>query len=354
MHKPTQYKRASYTAQEKLKWLVRLEVAASISEVARESGIHRKCLTEWKQQAQDLKDAHSARKRLHGRGRSSWYRPMEMKIYAQLLDLWRRGLAVSLGRLQDWSHEVVKVLFMEVNWKGSQRWSERFRKRWNLTVRMKTKEFTAFVWEARHDCEIDRRYIIKGDQTPLWLEMPATTTVEQTGVKSVPICSSGYQKERVTVMLACTTTGEKLKSWVFFKRKTVPKGDFPNNKDVDVLCVRLVFASTPLKSVPFFANVVVGVLENGWMAAENVIECLDKAVAPLIKPKFGVQGRSALLVLDSYRGHLMKEVKKKFTEYNIVSAVIPTGCTAEVQPLDVAINKIFKASVRQQYQNWFE
>ncbi|CAI7915150.1 unnamed protein product [Closterium sp. NIES-54] len=50
-HKPTQHKRASYTSREKLKWLVQLEVAASISEVVRESGIHRKCLTEWKQQA---------------------------------------------------------------------------------------------------------------------------------------------------------------------------------------------------------------------------------------------------------------------------------------------------------------
>ncbi|CAI7819213.1 unnamed protein product [Closterium sp. NIES-54] len=61
-----------------------------------------------------------------------------------------------------------------------------------------------------------------------------------------------------------------------------------------------------------------------------------------------VLGRSALLVLDSYRGHLTKEVKKKIAEYHIVPAVIPAGCTAEVQPLNVAINKSFKASVRQQ------
>ncbi|CAI7783771.1 unnamed protein product [Closterium sp. NIES-53] len=65
---------------------------------------------------------------------------------------------------------------------------------------------------------------INADQAPLWLEMPATTTVDQTGVRSVPIRSAGYQKERVTVMLACTADGMKLKPWVFFKRKTVPKG----------------------------------------------------------------------------------------------------------------------------------
>ncbi|CAI7879216.1 unnamed protein product [Closterium sp. NIES-54] len=159
--------------------------------------------------------------------------------------------------------------------------------------------------------------------------MPATTTVEQTGVKSVPIRSTGYQKERVIVMLACTATGEKLKPWVFFKRKTLPKGDFPN--DVEVGCQA-----------------------NGWMEATGVIQWLDEGVVPFLKPKFGMQSRSAMLVLDSYRGHLTKEVKARFAALNIVPAVIPAGCTADVQPLDVSVNKSFKASVRQQYQSWFE
>ncbi|CAI7867776.1 unnamed protein product [Closterium sp. NIES-53] len=191
------------------------------------------------------------------------------------------------------------------------------------------KEFWQFVRDARNEYAIDNRYIINADQTPLWLEMPATTTVEQTGVKSVPIRSAGYQKERVTVMLACTATDEKLKPWVFFKRKTLPKGDFPN-------------------------DVVVGCQANGWMEATGVIQWLDEGVVPFLKPKFGVQSRSAMLVLDSYRGHLTKEVKARFAALNIVPAVIPAGCTADVQPLDVSMNKSFKASVLQQYQSWFE
>ncbi|CAI7805446.1 unnamed protein product, partial [Closterium sp. NIES-54] len=145
--------------------------------------------------------------------------------------------------------------------------------------------------------------------------MPATTTVEQTGVKSVPIRSGGYQKERVTVMLACTATDEKLKPWVFFKRKTLPKGDFPN--------------------------------ANGWMEAMGVIQWLDEGVVPFLKPKFSMQSWSAMLVHDSYRGHLTKEVKARFAALNIVPAVIPAGYTADVQPLDVSVNKSFKASVRQ-------
>ncbi|CAI7807863.1 unnamed protein product [Closterium sp. NIES-53] len=61
-----------------------------------------------------------------------------------------------------------------------------------------------------------------------------------------------------------------------------------------------------------------------------------------------------MVVLDSYRGHLTEGAKEKFCELNCVPAIIPSGCTAEVQPLDLSINKSFKASVRQQYQKWFQ
>ncbi|CAI7819511.1 unnamed protein product [Closterium sp. NIES-54] len=100
-HKLSQHKCNSYTAQETVKWLLRLELAASVSEVARESSIDRKCLTEWKNQAQQLKDAHSAQKRLHGRGRSSWYRPMEIQVYAQLLD-WHPRETLTPQQLREW------------------------------------------------------------------------------------------------------------------------------------------------------------------------------------------------------------------------------------------------------------
>ncbi|CAI7845577.1 unnamed protein product [Closterium sp. NIES-53] len=90
------------------------------------------------------------------------------------------------------------------------------------------------------------------------------------------------------------------------------------------------------------------------MEATGVIQWLDEGVVPFLKPKFGVQSRSAMLVLDSYCGHLTKEFKARFAALNIVPAVIPAGCTADVQPLDVSVNKSFKASVRPQYQSWFE
>ncbi|CAI7857767.1 unnamed protein product [Closterium sp. NIES-54] len=259
-HKPNDHKRQAYTAAEKLKWVAQLDVAVSVRALARESGIHRKCLANWKHAADFLKEAHSARCRMHGRGRASWYRPMEIK---------------------------------------------------------------------RRERGIETTWIINADQASLWLEMPATTTVDQTGVRSVPIRSAGYQKERVTVMLACTADGMKLRPWVFFKRKTMPKGVFP-------------------------PDVVVSCHENGWMDANGVIQWLEECVKPFLKPGFRRHARSSMVVLDSYRGHLIEAVKEKFRELNCVPAIIPSGCTAEVQPLDASINKSFKASVRQQYQKWFQ
>ncbi|CAI7840762.1 unnamed protein product, partial [Closterium sp. NIES-53] len=344
-HKPNDHKRQAYTAAEKLKWVAQLDLAVSVRALARESGIHRKCLANWKRAAEFLKEAHSARCRMHGRGRASWYRPMEIKVYERLLDWRRKGTAVSVSRLQEWSREFMKILYPLVKWKGSQRWSDRFRRRWNLSVRMKTKvaqktaahvaeqckNFWQFVRDKRRERGIETTWIINANQTPLWLEMPATTTVDQTGVRSVPIRSAGYQKERVTVMLACTADGMKLRPWVFFKRKTVPKGK--------LVC---------------YADLVVSCHENGWMDANGVIQWLEECVKSFLKPGFGRHARSSMVVLDSYRGHLTDAVKEKFRELNCVPAIIPAGCTAEIQPLDVSINKSFKASVRQQYQKWFQ
>ncbi|CAI7775132.1 unnamed protein product [Closterium sp. NIES-54] len=134
--------------------------------------------------------------------------------------------------------------------------------------------------------------------------MPATTTVEETGVWSVPIRSVGYQKQRMTMMLACTADGVKLKPWVFFKRKALPKGDFPS-------------------------DVVVACHENGWMDSEGIIRWLEECVKPFLKPRFGRQAKSSMVVLDSYHGHLIEGVKETLREMNSVPAIIPSGCTAE-------------------------
>ena len=59
-----------------------------------------------------------------------------------------------------------------------------------------------------------------------------------------------------------------------------------------------------------------------------------------------MEGRRALLVLDSFLAHITPAIKKRFKEINTVPVVIPGGCTSKVQPLDVSLNKPFKSYVR--------
>ncbi|CAI7889085.1 unnamed protein product [Closterium sp. NIES-53] len=94
--KPSTHKRNSYTSQEKLQWIAKLESGAG-----------------------ELEGAHGARKRLHGRGRASWYHDMEIEVYSRVLAHRKKCLAVSVDRLQKWSHEVMKILHPEVTWAGS-------------------------------------------------------------------------------------------------------------------------------------------------------------------------------------------------------------------------------------------
>ena len=59
-----------------------------------------------------------------------------------------------------------------------------------------------------------------------------------------------------------------------------------------------------------------------------------------------------MLVLDSFRSHIVESVKNRLLEKNTNIAIIPGGCTSKLQPLDVAINKSFKSKVKDQYNNW--
>jgi hypothetical protein len=59
-----------------------------------------------------------------------------------------------------------------------------------------------------------------------------------------------------------------------------------------------------------------------------------------------------VILLDSYRCHMMASVVSKITALGIEVIHIPGGCTGLCQPLDVGINKPFKARVRRQWEEW--
>ncbi|CAI7886620.1 unnamed protein product [Closterium sp. NIES-53] len=183
----------------------------------------------------------------------------------------------------------------------------------------------AYVASQANTANIFTKALPPGDHQRFCTMLGLLVFLYLTGLVFLLVPNSFLVQSFLFLHMACTAEGMKLRPWVFFKRKTVPEGVFP-------------------------PDVVVSCHENGWMDANDIIQWLEEFVKPFLKPGFGRHARSLMVVLDSYRGHLTEAVKEKFRELNCVPAIIPSGCTAEVQPLDVSINKSFKASVCQQYQ----
>ena len=59
-----------------------------------------------------------------------------------------------------------------------------------------------------------------------------------------------------------------------------------------------------------------------------------------------------LLILDSYRCHMMGSVVQRIQELGVEVQHIPGGCTSLCQPVDVGFNKPFKDRVRRAWHNW--
>ncbi|CAI7764858.1 unnamed protein product, partial [Closterium sp. NIES-53] len=139
--------------------------------------------------------------------------------------------------------------------------------------------------------------IVNADQTPLFLEMPAERTLEMKGARTVHVPTAGYEKERLTVMLAVTAGGMKLPPYVVFKRETLPK-------------------------IPVPRGVVIRVQDKGWMDEKLVQDWAAQVLVPFLKSlrEEGGQRKEALLVLDSYRGHITEAVGQTMKLFKLTCA----------------------------------
>mgnify|MGYP002481809685 CR=1 FL=1 len=68
------------------------------------------------------------------------------------------------------------------------------------------------------------------------------------------------------------------------------------------------------------------------MANSDIMSKWIKIMLPCTSEKI-------LLILDSFRGHLSKDIKHTCDENNIIRAVIPGGWTSKCQPLDLSVNR---------------
>ncbi|KAG8225841.1 hypothetical protein J437_LFUL004770 [Ladona fulva] len=222
---------------------------------------------------------------------------------------------------------------------GITSWCERFMKRNGLCMRSRTTiaqklppeyerkiiEFHKYVINLRKMKCFEIGQIGNMDEIPLTFDVPSNKTVDIKGAKTVMIKTSGYEKTRYTVVLACCADGSKLPPLLIFKRKTLPKCTIPH-------------------------GIYIHVHPKGWMDGEGMklwLQVWSKRPGGLLK-------KSSLLVCHQFKAHITESAKILATELKTHLAVIPGGLTSQLQPLDVSVNKPFKGFMHEEGIKWIE
>ena len=106
----------------------------------------------------------------------------------------------------------------EYEFQGNPFWINSFMKRYDLSLRRKTKisqqlpedteekleEFRRFIIWLRTQYNYDLNSIFNMDETPVWFDMTGNLTINNKGDKTVHIRTTGNDKNRFTVVLTCS------------------------------------------------------------------------------------------------------------------------------------------------------
>lgn len=331
-------KRQSYTVSDKLR-IIHFAEQNGNRAAEREFGISESNVRLWRKSKENLEKM--PRLKRANRGKKAAWPELEIDLLAWITEKRNNGLAIlpSLVRLK--ALELAKdekYNITEGQFKAGNHWCQRFMKRNALSLRQKTTlaqrlpadyeekivRFHRFIIDRRKEHSYPLHLIANMDETPLTFDMPPNRTINNMGEKTIKIRTTGNEKNRVTVVLACCGDGSKIKPMVIFKRKTIPK---INNQH----------------------GVVVSAQQKGWMDSEQIKVWIQKAWRRRLD---GLGMRKSLLVYDAFEAHVTDTVKAAFKRENTDLAVIPGGLTSILQPLNVSLNKPFKDGVKKRWIQW--
>ena len=338
-------KRFRITKQVRRKWSAREKLIViyyyyrhhSIRETASRFDIEPKQVRDWIRKKDKLMKASPFVEKLHP-GRKAKYPEIEEELASWIKDNRdksrpiTRPMIVRKAKLLA-EKDIYQEMYPDVSTgKFSNKWVDAFMSRFSLSTRRRTtvaqnlpedlvekqQQFLSFILFRRREHNYPLKYIANLDETSVTFDLPSTTTVDKRGTKTVSIRTTGHERSCFTVMLCCLADGTKLPATCIFKLRTMPRGEFP-------------------------AGINVRVNAKGWCNEVEMLWWINNVWSTRLIN--GNETSRSLLVLDSFRGHLVDSVKQQFISKKTDLAVIPGGLTSKLQPLDVMINHSFKSKV---------
>ena len=202
------------------------------------------------------------------------------------------------------------------NFKASRGWLRLFLRRKKLSLRRKTTvcqktpqdvipKLVSYIMHLRKSqstYKFGSASMFAMDETACWMDMPSDSTFDILGARSVPLKTTGHEKNHFTVILTARADGKKCKPFVVFKGK----------------------GTRLIKELQQISGVVVRFSANGWMNNSLTADYLRSIIGSL---SFGKR----LLVWDAYKCHTSEATRRETKKMNLHTAVIPGGCTKFIQ-----------------------
>ncbi|XP_007566495.1 uncharacterized protein LOC103147880 isoform X1 [Poecilia formosa] len=324
-------RRTSYDAAFKLK-AIDLAVLEGNRAAALKLGVNESMIRRWRQQQVELTKCQKTRKAFRGQ-ESRW--PELEDVLEDWVNTQRAGgRGVSTLQIRLNAKSIARQMNID-NFNGGPSWCLRFMRRKNLSIRAETPLFQQLPLDYQEKVTNFRQFveakivenaigpdnIINMGEVPLTFDMSLTKTC----ASSISEKTNGHERTNFTCVLGCTASGQKLPPMVIFKRKTMPKDQL--SKDI-----------------------VVKVNQRGrlseYLMKEWLTECYGKRSGGFFRRK------KALLVLNSMRAHITDSVKAAIKRTSSIPAVIPRGTEKYLQPLDISVNRAFKAAFRGERKAW--
>lgn len=308
----------------------------NVRQIARDCGVSFKMIRDWRCKSSTiLSGEFKSKNRRIGNGSQPKWPEIERNLVEWIHEEREKKNRVSYNRAIDMAHKLASDSNI-LDGKFGYAWLQKVLRRNKLTVRKATHygqenrrtSFEQFEISLNHLqdlnllCQgIPPNFIINMDETPVYYDMPSSRTISILGEQTTAINTTGKMKKRITAVLAITSSGQMLPCMVILKGlKKVPK-------------------------IPVPSNIILRAAFKGSMTENLMIDWIDSVLKPHVISK-------SVLILDDFASHKTDKVKEKLENLDVSYKLIPPQTTHYHQPLDVLIMSVFKAAMRNEYENW--
>ena len=227
----------------------------------------------------------------------------------------------------------------------SKGWFQRFVHRNKLSYRRITGSVTrpslvgstsldSIITRFRNGIDLENNIYINMDETSVHFDMPLSYTWTQRGERRVKVRATSGQSIALTVLLTCDSTGQKYMPLVIVKNSSCTARE----PEITTWNNQLLVVNTPKR-----AYINCKILKEWIHCSRHYLQSSRSS------RRRSRQARQKHLLMDSCPAHKSKTVARQLESLGINYKLIPPRTTSTLQPLDVALMKPFKHSIRQQF-----